>query len=86
MHVGTILTWLLIRSLESHDGHSGYEFPWSPFRMIPFGADATYHNYHHSRNVGNYSSVMTVWDSIFNTNKDYYAYLKGFEKGKKITK
>jgi len=54
--------------------------------MIPFGADATYHNYHHSRNVGNYSSVMTVWDTLFNTNKDYYAYLQGAEKGKKIIK
>ena len=86
MHFGTFAVWLLVRSLETHDGHCGYEFPWSPFRMIPFGADATYHGYHHSRNVGNYASSMTIWDSIFNTNKDYCVYLKGFEKGKKIVK
>lgn len=84
MHYATFMIWLTIRSLESHDGHSGYEFPWSPFRMIPFGADATYHNYHHSRNVGNYSSTMTIWDTILNTNKDYYVYLKGIGKEKEI--
>lgn len=73
MHASTLMTLLVIRVFETHDGHSGYEFPWSPFRLIPFGAGATYHDFHHSKNVGNYGSFMTVWDTIFNTNKDYYA-------------
>jgi len=83
MHFGTVLCWTMMRSLETHDAHSGYEFPWSAFRMIPFGADATYHSYHHSENVGNYSTFMTIWDTIFNTNKDYYAYLAKMSESKK---
>jgi len=63
-HYSIIMAWAFVRGLETHDGHSGYEFPWSPFRMIPFGGDATYHNYHHSKNVGNYGSFMSVWDSV----------------------
>ena len=35
---------------------SGFEFPWSPFRLLPFSASATYHDYHHSHNRGNFSS------------------------------
>ena len=66
------MVWGGIRLIETHDGHSGYEFPWSIFRLLPFGADATYHDFHHSKNVCNYSSFMTIWDTIFDTNKDYY--------------
>lgn len=73
LHVSMLMAWGIIRVFETHDGHSGYEFPWSPFRLIPFGGDATYHDFHHSKNVGNYGSFMTIWDSVFNTNKDYYA-------------
>ena len=73
LHSSTLIAWTLFRVFETHDGHSGYEFPWSPFRLIPFGADATYHDFHHSKNVGNFGSLMTIWDSMLNTNKDFYA-------------
>ena len=72
VHMWTLLVWGILRHVESNDGHCGYEFPWSMFRILPFGADATYHTYHHAKNVGNYSSIMTIWDTIFNTNVDYY--------------
>ena len=72
MHMSSLMIWGLVRTLESHDGHSGYDFPWSPFRLVPFGTDATYHDYHHSKNVGNFSSTMTIWDTVFNTNQDFY--------------
>ena len=71
-HVWTIMLWTLLRVLETHDAHSGYEFPWSIFRIIPFNSDATYHNFHHSKNVGNYSSFMTIWDTVFDSNKEFY--------------
>jgi sterol desaturase/sphingolipid hydroxylase (fatty acid hydroxylase superfamily) len=48
MHSFTILIWALYLSYESIEAHCGYELPWSPFRIIPFAASATYHNYHHS--------------------------------------
>ena len=77
-HMWTVIIWGLVRVLETHDGHSGYEFPWSIFRLLPFGADATYHNFHHTKNVGNYSSLMTVWDTLLDSNKEFYeAYQEG---------
>ena len=55
VHLFTIMVWGFIRLIESVDGHSGYEFPWLIFRLLPFGCDATYHNFHHTKNVGNFS-------------------------------
>ena len=72
MHYATYLTWGMLRILESTDGHSGYEFPWSPYRLIPFAASSTYHDFHHSNNIGNYSSFFTIWDSLCGTNKVFY--------------
>ena len=69
MHVTTVVGWLLIRALESVDGHSGYEFPWSPFRFIPFTSDYGYHVYHHSHNLGNYSHLFNIWDTILGSNE-----------------
>jgi len=75
VHFVTAMTWYIIRYIESTDGHSGYEFSWSPFRVLPFSSDFAYHAYHHSHNIGNYSSFFTTWDSVFGSNKTYYAYL-----------
>lgn len=36
IHFFSTLTWITVRILESHDAHCGYEFPWSPTRLIPF--------------------------------------------------
>jgi sterol desaturase/sphingolipid hydroxylase (fatty acid hydroxylase superfamily) len=72
MHFSTFLLWATVRICESLDGHSGYEFSWSPYRLIPFSSSASYHNFHHSHNVGNYSSFFSFWDTIFGTNKTYY--------------
>ena len=78
MHIWTIMIWGTLRILETHDGHSGYEFPWSIFHLIPLGTDSTYHIFHHSKNVGNYSSLTTIWDTIFDSNKEFYeAYPEG---------
>lgn len=35
--------WGLYRVCESGDAHSGYEFPWSPFRLIPFSGISFLH-------------------------------------------
>jgi methylsterol monooxygenase/4-alpha-methyl-delta7-sterol-4alpha-methyl oxidase len=76
IHLSTGLMFSVMRTLESIDGHSGYEFPWSPYRLLPFSASAQYHDFHHSHNVGNYSSFFTFWDTIFGTNIDYYGHLE----------
>ena len=72
MHMMTVLAWGIMRNCETMEGHSGYEFPWSPFHLLPFGPGYSYHAYHHSQNIGNYCSFFTIWDTIFGTNKHYY--------------
>ena len=56
---------------ETIDGHSGYEFSWSPFRLLPFSSSAESHNYHHSHNDGNYGSFFILWDTIMGSNQAY---------------
>lgn len=58
MHIATLQLWLMLRIGETIDGHCGYEFSWSPFRLLPFSNSAESHNYHHSHNVGNYGSFF----------------------------
>lgn len=56
LHVFTFLIYGFARTSETVDAHSGYEFSWSPFRMLPFATSAKYHDFHHSVNIGNFSS------------------------------
>lgn len=35
MHRASLFGWYFMRSWESIDGHSGYSFSWSPFRVLP---------------------------------------------------
>ena len=72
MHLATYLMWMTFRVFESLDGHCGYEFPWSPYRLIPFSGSADFHNFHHEKNVGNYGSIFNIWDSICGTNSSYF--------------
>lgn len=72
LHFATLFAWTLVRTAESIDGHCGYEFSWSPFRLMPFSTSATYHDYHHSHNIGNFSSMFSLWDTIFETNKSFH--------------
>ena len=74
-HIFTWYMWLFVRILETTDGHCGYEFSWSPFRLLPLSGSANYHNFHHSHNAGNFSSFFTYWDTIFQTNKPYLRHL-----------
>jgi methylsterol monooxygenase/4-alpha-methyl-delta7-sterol-4alpha-methyl oxidase len=68
LHFYSLLCWYVIRITETADGHSGYDFPWSPFRLIPFTNSPSYHDFHHLKNVGNYKTNRRTWDSIFGCN------------------
>ena len=76
MHVQAGGVWAIVRMFESYDAHSGYEFPWSPFRLVPFACTSTYHNFHHSHNISCYSTFFTFWDHVFGTNKEFYQWLE----------
>ena len=80
LHIMTSITWFGIRTFESIEGHCGYEFSWSPVRIIPFAADYGYHAYHHSHNVGNYSTFFSLWDTILGSNRQYYKFLQEVEE------
>jgi sterol desaturase/sphingolipid hydroxylase (fatty acid hydroxylase superfamily) len=72
VHCATQLMWILLRIGETTDGHCGYEFSWSPYRLLPMSASSEYHNYHHLNFKGNYASFFTVWDTICNTVNSKY--------------
>jgi len=46
----------------SSEGHSGYEFPWSPMRAMPLISGASFHDHHHSVNIGNFAGSCILWD------------------------
>jgi methylsterol monooxygenase/4-alpha-methyl-delta7-sterol-4alpha-methyl oxidase len=72
MHILTLFAWYAVRTGETLDGHCGYEFSWSPYRLVPFSGSSEYHDWHHSENIGNYASFFRIWDTVFGTNKDFY--------------
>jgi len=76
VHIATYTMWGIIALGTAIDGHCGYDFSWSPYGLPPFSGSSHYHNFHHSKNVGNYASYFTFWDTICQTNKVYYNYVK----------
>jgi sterol desaturase/sphingolipid hydroxylase (fatty acid hydroxylase superfamily) len=74
VHLYTVLIWFIVRGGETLDGHCGYEFSWSPYRLIPFSGSAEYHDYHHTHNIGNYSSFFSLWDTVWGTNVEFYKF------------
>ena len=80
IHMVTFLIWTIIRIFETIDGHCGYEFSWSPYRLLPLSGSSEYHNFHHSNNIGVYASFFTYWDTIMGTNKEFYQYKAKKEK------
>lgn len=71
IHLVSALIWIFIRIAKTTDAHSGYEFPFSAFRLLPFALSAANHDFHHTHNVGNYGSFLVLWDTFMETNRDY---------------
>ena len=67
MHLLTLATWSSYRTYETIGDHSGYEFSWSMFKLLPFGLDSREHHFHHFKNDGNYGTFTMVWDWLFDT-------------------
>lgn len=85
-HIVTLFTWIVWRTYATAEVHSGYELAFSPVRMLPFASNFTHlfegssysHDFHHSKNVGNFGSFFTWWDHIMGTDQPFieYHYLK----------
>jgi sterol desaturase/sphingolipid hydroxylase (fatty acid hydroxylase superfamily) len=48
MHFFTFWVFILLRVTATTNGHSGYEFPWISWDMMPMRGTPSYHDYHHS--------------------------------------
>lgn len=67
LHLFTMYTWIVLRLFQAIDAHSGYDFPWSLRRIIPFWAGADHHDLHHEKFIGNYASSFRWWDFVMDT-------------------
>lgn len=67
MHPWTYIMYLNIHFLHTYVDHSGYQFPWCPFNLIPGSNHAYRHHLHHSVNTGNYGVYFTFWDTLMGT-------------------
>lgn len=74
LHFITLSAFILVRTVESMETHSGYNFTFSMFKIFPFTTSAEYHGFHHFKNIGNYSSFFRIWDTIFGTNQYFLEY------------
>ncbi len=63
-HCFMFFSWQIWKIFISTEGHSGYEFPWSPTRIFFFVSGPSFHDFHHSKNVGNFCGVIYLWDFI----------------------
>ncbi|KAH8889845.1 C-4 sterol methyl oxidase [Thozetella sp. PMI_491] len=80
LHLLTMYMWIVLRLFQAIDAHSGYDFPWSLRRFLPFWAGADHHDMHHERFIGNYASSFRWWDYCLDTEAGEEASKKRREK------
>ncbi|ODQ81558.1 hypothetical protein BABINDRAFT_108819 [Babjeviella inositovora NRRL Y-12698] len=67
LHLFTVTCWVVLRLFQAVDSHSGYDFPWSLNKFIPFWSGAEHHDLHHRYFIGNYASSFRWWDFCLKT-------------------
>ncbi|CAN1258702.1 Methylsterol monooxygenase 1-1 [Linum perenne] len=92
-HMITFWLWISLRQMEAIETHSGYDFPWSLNKYVPFYGGAEYHDYHHyvgGQSQSNFASVFTYCDYIYGTDKvrirrtAYSSYILCFHLNKSV--
>ena len=71
-HSFTQCQWAIYILYTNLDDHVGYSFPFSPVRWFPFASLTQEHEFHHSVNIGCYSSKLDVFERLFKTNSRFY--------------
>ncbi|XP_066549141.1 cholesterol 25-hydroxylase-like protein [Amia ocellicauda] len=68
-HPLTEMLFFIVNIWLSVEDHCGYDFPWSPHRLVPFGlfGGAPHHDIHHLKFKSNYAPYFTHWDKLFGT-------------------
>ncbi|CCH60708.1 hypothetical protein TBLA_0D02010 [Henningerozyma blattae CBS 6284] len=82
LHLFTLCLWITLRLFQAVDSHSGYDFPWSLNKFLPFWAGAEHHDLHHHYFIGNYASSFRWWDYCLDTEAGPEAKSKREEKMK----
>ena len=72
VHLVVWVCWVFFRTVNTAEGHSGLDVPWSFVKPIPLTTSNEYHDFHHSKNQGNYGSFFMIWDTLFGTNGKYF--------------
>jgi methylsterol monooxygenase len=67
LHILTMYIWIILCLFQAIDAHSGYDFPFSLHHFLPFWGGADFHDIHHERFIGNYSSSFRWWDWAMDT-------------------
>ena len=68
--VHAVVLWIFVcaRVCVSFEEHCGFAFPWSPMRLLPFGATVEGHTYHHANAGGGiFASEFAVLDAWLGT-------------------
>ncbi|XP_037012523.2 cholesterol 25-hydroxylase [Artibeus jamaicensis] len=68
-HPLTVMVFHVVNIWLSVEDHSGYEFPWSTHKLVPFGwyGGVAHHDLHHSQFNCNFAPYFTHWDRILGT-------------------
>ncbi|XP_059804085.1 cholesterol 25-hydroxylase-like protein [Hypanus sabinus] len=68
-HPLTSYLFFIVNIWLSVEDHSGYDFPWSTHRLVPFGlyGGAPHHDLHHMKFKTNYAPYFTHWDRLLGT-------------------
>lgn len=74
VHFSTFMVWLMWRLENTYEGHSGYCFSGSWLDSIGLlnAPEAAYHDFHHTKNKGNYGSGEFLWDYFCGTSHGWY--------------
>ena len=70
-HPVTLWSYSILQSFHSCYDHCGYNFPFNPFNLVPFGATNDAHNYHHHENIDNFGLFWRFWDDLMGTNASW---------------
>ena len=83
LHLVSVIAFVLWQNSSNIDEHCGYEFLWMYTKISPFMTTASFHNWHHLVNVGNYAAHTLIWDGIFGTSIQYFDFYANQQDKKK---
>ncbi|KXS17075.1 hypothetical protein M427DRAFT_55083 [Gonapodya prolifera JEL478] len=66
------MLWIAMGTVYDAQVHIGYRLPYNPLNYI---SPPEWHDFHHYKNVGNYSAGTPIWDRLLGTDKHWRKYV-----------